>query len=287
MAAVKGSVTTYQIPKSVNPDPRDKRGPHPYSPAEGSLFGRTNEPKYWDVQQGEAGDCWLLASLAEVASRAPQDIKSMFTYDGTKVENGSVVGEYTVRYYSYKTDQPEYVTVDTELPDGGNYYHRTVNYSNGTSVLWAALAEKAYAEANGDRYVQTLPEHEGKNSYAALDGGFPSSALQAITGDKAEEVCLNPTHIRDAYWNGDLVVYATPKKPAGDYIACSHAYAIIKSAPFSDSFTVYNPWGVNFKSPAGNGNFWAPGKEYYVYGVYNADAAFMWKHFTYPTIGTP
>src|SRR5260370_328640 len=62
-------------------------GPRPaadvaYSPASGTLFG-PNRPSYLDVQQGFVADCWLIASLAEVAARAPLDITGRYTYDGT------------------------------------------------------------------------------------------------------------------------------------------------------------------------------------------------------------
>ena len=64
-----------------------------YTPVSGSLFG-ANGPSYLDVQQGDLGDCWLLASLAEVAARDPADIRSMFTAAGTTVENGATVSLY-------------------------------------------------------------------------------------------------------------------------------------------------------------------------------------------------
>jgi hypothetical protein len=136
-----------------------------YSPVRGSLFGAEG-PCYLDVQQGAVGDCWLLASLAEVAARAPSEIETMFTYDGNAVENGSQVGIYTVRFFNY-AGAADYVTVDTELPAGGGFYDYPAN-----GVLWAALAEKAYAEANGAGFVTTA--EPGKDSYAALDGGDPA-----------------------------------------------------------------------------------------------------------------
>ena len=72
----------------------------------------------------------------------------MFTYEGTTVENGATVGVYAVRFYD-GTATARYVNVDTELPSGGNYYDRPNN-----GVLWVALAEKAYAEANAAGYVK-------------------------------------------------------------------------------------------------------------------------------------
>ena len=72
-----------------------------YSPAPASapLFNNGG-PSYLDVEQGAVGDCWLMASLAEVAARDPQDIKNMFTYDGTTVDNGATVGLYSVRFFN-------------------------------------------------------------------------------------------------------------------------------------------------------------------------------------------
>src|SRR5262249_34261885 len=141
-------------------------------------------PYFKDVQQGALSDCWLMASLAEVAARVPDDISTMFLFDGSTVENGSQVNVYSVRFYDH-SGVAHYVTVDTELPSGGTYYDRPVGGAgavNGSAspVLWVALAEKAYAEANAKGFVTT--HNDGTNSYAAMDFGDPVWALQAITG---------------------------------------------------------------------------------------------------------
>jgi hypothetical protein len=86
----------------------------------GSLFGK-NGPSYLDVQQGTAADCWLLASLAEVAARDPQDIQNMFSWAGTAVDQNGTVNLYTVRFYDSK-GVAEYVGEDAELPAGGATY---------------------------------------------------------------------------------------------------------------------------------------------------------------------
>src|SRR5208337_3804884 len=182
------SATTFQNTVTVD---------HPvaataYSPVSGSLFG-ANGPSYLDVHQGALGDCWLMASLAEVATRNPSDIQNMFTDLGSTTENGSVVELYKVRFFD-SAGTPEYITADTELPSGGGYYDRVTN-----GVLWVALAEKAYAEANGAGVVTT--QYVGSDSYAALNGGDPSRALQAITGKPASMFPINPANIAAAAWN--------------------------------------------------------------------------------------
>ena len=212
-----------------------------YSPVSGSLFG-ANGPSYLDVQQGQVGDCWLLSSLAETAARYPSDIRNMFTDLGTAMESGSVVELYKVRFFN-TAGVPTYVTVDTELPSGGGYYDHTTN-----GVLWVALAEKAYAQANGARIVTT--SSVGSDSYNALNGGDPSWALQAITGKPASDYSINPTNIAAAWNAGKLIVLGSSSN-AGDNLIVgdsngTHAYAVINyNASSSTPFELYNPWGLS------------------------------------------
>ncbi len=213
-----------------------------YSPVSGSLFGATG-PSYLDVHQGAVGDCWLMTSLAEVATRNPSDIQNMFTDLGSTTENGSVVELYKVRFFD-SAGTPEYITADTELPSGGGYYDRVTN-----SVLWVALAEKAYAEANGAGVVTT--QHVGSDSYAALNGGDPSWALQAITGKPASMFPINPANIAAAAWNAGQLNVLCSSPNAGDNLIVgdsngTHAYAVISyNASSSTPFELYNPWGLS------------------------------------------
>ena len=153
----------------------------------GSLFGK-NGPSYLDVQQGAAGDCWLLASLAEVAARDPQDIKNMFSWAGTAVDQNGVVDLYTVRFYNSK-NVAEYVAVDAELPAGGGTYDHPVN-----GVPWVALAEKAYAEANSLGYVTT--QQTGKDSYAALERWRPGLGLAGHHREAGQRLRRQPRQPR-------------------------------------------------------------------------------------------
>ena len=87
-----------------------------YFPAvSGLTLFNGSAPSYLDVKQGSVADCWLLASLAEVADRDPQVIENMFTYDGTAVKNGFTVGVYTVQLYSMNGTRFG-IQVDTEFP---------------------------------------------------------------------------------------------------------------------------------------------------------------------------
>ncbi len=216
---------------TVNPDPGQG---NTYTPVSGSLWG-PNGPSYLDVRQGAEGDCWLMASLAEVAARDPSAIESMFTYLGNTTDNGSVVSLYNVRLYD-SAGVAHYITVDTELPDGGSYYD---NATNG--ILWAALVEKAYAMANGEGIVTS--SERGVDSYAALNEGQPVWALQAITGWSASDFSLNPSDVATAWNAGKLIVLGT-SSPASSLIVGGHAYAMVGYNPSSSTpFELYNPWG--------------------------------------------
>jgi hypothetical protein len=240
-----------------------------YSPAPASaqLFNNGG-PSYLDVEQGQAGDCWLLASLAEVAARDPQDIRNMFTYDGTIVDNGATVGLYTVRFFNTSGSAVS-VQVDTELPSGGEHYDHVDN-DLGTQALWVALAEKAYAVANGLGYVTT--SHENQDSYKALNGGWPSWALHAITGKPASEYSINPTNIASAWNAGQLVVLCTGTPTSSDIVG-HHCYAVVGyNASIGLSFDVFNPWGTQ-------SNGWAPGETDKIYGLFASNAAFISQNF--------
>ncbi len=276
VAAYNAAGTTWANYQSATTFQNSVAGNHPaaetaYSPVSGSLFGANGLPSYRDVQQGAVGDCWLLSSLAEVAARYPSDIENMFTDLGSAMENGSAVELYNVRFFN-NAGVPEYVTVDTELPSGGGYYDQPAN-----SVLWVALAEKAYAEANGEGFVTT--SSPGSDSYNALDGGQPSWALQAITGKSASSFAINPTNIAAAWNAGELIVLGSSSAPASPYIVGdaqeTHAYAVVNyTASSSMPFEVYNPWGADSSG-------WALGlfNGQKVYGLFFASAGFLSQNF--------
>jgi hypothetical protein len=236
----------------------------------GSLFSK-NGPSYLDVQQGAAGDCWLLASLAEVAVRDPQDIQKMFSWAGTAVDQNGVVNLYTVRFFNSQ-DVAQYVTVDAELPAGGATYDHPVN-----GAPWVALAEKAYAEANSLGFVTT--QQPGKDAYAALNGGEPAWALQAITGQSAKDFAINPANIAAAWKKGELVVLASSGTPVSKSIVPNHCYAMVNYAPAGQMATtpyqLYNPWGTNSSGYASGGFL----------GLFYANSAFVSQNFNSQSIG--
>ncbi len=250
-----------------------------YSPAPTNVtLFNSGGPSYLDVEQGVVGDCWLLASLAEVADRAPQVIQNMFVSDGTTVVNGSTVGLYSVLLFT-PTEVPFYVEVDTELPSAGNYYDHLEN-DRGTQALWVALAEKAYAEANTLNLVITSAG--GQDSYDAMNEGDPAWALQAITCNPASDSSINPTKLATDWNAGCLIVLCTPNNPPSSDIVGNHCYAVVGyNASNGPQFQMFNPWGDNSLG-------WAapPGVTGTKYGLFWANGSFISQNFDQQSIGT-
>lgn len=212
-----------------------------YSNVQGSLFG-TNGPKFTDVHQGGEGDCWLMSSLAAVAARNPSYISNMFTNLGQATENGQTVNLYKVRFYD-NNGYAQYVTVDTMLPQGGQYYDHVQG-----GVLWVALAEKAYAEANGHGWVTT--QHMYTDSYDAMDGGNSTWGLHAITGLSASNFAINPSNIAAAWNAGKFVCMGTKASDNDNWVVGdsqgTHAYALVGyNASGTYPYELYNPWGLS------------------------------------------
>ncbi len=243
------SATTFPaLPLASEPFPGDIDHPvaddangnyYNYTVVNGTLFG-PNGPVYTDVHQGLLGDCWLLASFAEAAARAPQDITRMFTDLGTHMENGVQVHVWSVNFYD-TTGVSRSVIVDNELPvnSSGNTVFDEV--SNG--VLWVALAEKAYIQAAALGYVSL--SNPANDSYMSLNDGYAGYALAAITGNQATAVSIDASGIDYDFSVGDLVVILTGSTTSSSLIVPDHFYAVINDNPTATyQYTVYNPWGA-------------------------------------------
>jgi hypothetical protein len=121
-------------------------------PSDHSTEDRSNDPLYpngepsiEDINQGDFGDCWLLAALGSTAMTNPEKIKDLIT------DNGD--GTYTVHF------QDGDVTVnDDALLDQG-----------ADQGKWVAIVETAYAEREGGTYDE-------------IDGGDVNDAYEDLFG---------------------------------------------------------------------------------------------------------
>ena len=224
-----------------------------YEVQKGPLFAADGVPTYHDVNQGELGDCWFVATLAEVALKDPSAIESMITKNGN--------GTYGVRFFV--DGHADYVTVNKELPvtDDGLEWNNgsTLKFANGANGdgLWAELVEKAFVQLNAEPGAIHGGDGEPINAYEGIAGGEADNALKEITGQKSveyasDQLVADAATIGAAFDSGDEVELGTdtlPKSYRGHDLVKEHVFEVIGYDASTDSFTLHNPWGSAQESP--------------------------------------
>jgi Calpain family cysteine protease len=217
------------------------------------LYGPSGAPTSQDVNQGYLGDCYFLSSLGDIALKDPSAIESMITSNGN--------GTYGVRFMV--DGQPDYVTVNSELPVMGAGYQwangSTLEFANGSADDWVGLVEKAYAELN----AQTSAPHgmelnSASDSYQGIAAGN-ASALTLVTGQSETGYALNPqdsagalasimSSLASSFSAGEEVLMSTPASSSGNLVG-DHMYMITGVNAATDTFTIQNPWNSAYSGP--------------------------------------
>lgn len=209
-----------------------------YRQASGVLF--QNGVNYQDIKQGLINDCFFLVGLAATAIQSPTTIENMF------IDNGD--NTYTVKFF--RNQVADYVTVDKYLPTDSAgkfvYANRGSSYNNPANELWVALAEKAYAQLNESGWIY----QDSTNSYSGIGkGGYISDAFSHITGQKVSmSNVLSLESLTNAISIGKSIGFGSKSSGVAPDIVASHAYALVNYDASTQTFTLFNPWGIESSS---------------------------------------
>lgn len=193
-----------------------------------------------DLKQGEAGDCYFLATAASLARQQPEFLRRSFV--------ANTDGTVSVRFFKKADDgstQQVWVKVDR---DTVQRYGRNV-YARGADAheQWPALLEKAYAKFIG--------------SYEAIGhGGLADLAAFALTGTQGQYAQTEPqtaadvvASLRAALAARRAVTAQTSPTESAPGMVPSHAYSVLAvvETPAGTRIRVRNPWG--FREPGQRG----------------------------------
>ncbi|HEX8524805.1 MAG TPA: C2 family cysteine protease [Tepidisphaeraceae bacterium] len=192
------------------------------------LFGASG-PTANDVQQGDIGDCYLLATLAAVAQTDPAAIRQ------TVVDLGD--GTYAVRFRRGGNDV--YVHVDADLPSWSKNNLAYADFGADGS-MWAAVIEKAFALYRSD-----------EASYSSIDTGWMTEAFGALglKSTSYDSAYAISGKLEEMLKQNEAITYATAEAPAGSNLMSYHAYSVdhVVRNTFGgiSAVVLRNPWGTD------------------------------------------
>jgi hypothetical protein len=206
--------------------------------------GDTQAISIRDIHQGQMDDCFLLASIGEIALRRPAFISHMIH----ACSNGSE----TVTLYEDSDGQPPtwaansfravHETVSNVFPNYSVNDGATQDVVAGRKEIWPQVLEKAVAVLNG--------------GYSAIaNGGSPLTAMEELTGHAASFMApasLTFAALRNYVKAADLIVMDTPSVGVlPDNLVNNHAYMFegVTGGGASAKVHLGNPWGFDQPAP--------------------------------------
>lgn len=204
----------------------------------------------FDINQGEIGDCWFLAALANLAEN--QEAFKRVVPKDQGFEGSRYAGIFRFRFYSF--GEWIEVVIDDRLPtrNGKLIYLK----STEKHEFWSALLEKAYAKLYG--------------SYRALEGGLTIEAAVDFTGGIPEMVDLTSLKTskeelfykllradqNNAFLSCSLANSRYQKEAESKGLQSRHAYTITKVVDVRSTRERGSIPLIRMRNPHGNSREW-------------------------------
>ncbi|KAM7289764.1 calpain-A isoform X6 [Ixodes scapularis] len=170
----------------------------------------------FDVVQGSVGNCWMVASAANLTLNDELFYRVVPEDQGFDSDYAGIF-----HFRIWKANRWIDVVVDDRLPtmDGALIFMK----SRAGDEFWSALLEKAYAKMHG--------------SYEALSGGSACEAMEDFTGGVTEQIDLKnpPKHLfllmmkayqRSSLMSCSIPVGSIPEEKLASGLVAGHAYSI-------------------------------------------------------------
>jgi hypothetical protein len=216
-----------------------------YTQATGNMLATL--PSLNDAKQGMVGDCYLIAALSAIAYRNPKAVQDMFLNNGD--------GTYTVRFFGLSSTGvrvPDFVTVNLMLPTNSSGVLSYAGYgfsaTSSSTVLWMALAEKAYAQWN----ETGAAGRNGTNSYSGIEGGWMHNVNAQVLGYSSTNYSFSSSTVQTmitALQNGLAVTAGTLSSVSLSGLVAGHAYTVVGYDSLTARFQLHNPWGYQHPTP--------------------------------------
>ncbi|MGI0485627.1 C2 family cysteine protease [Pantanalinema rosaneae CENA516] len=213
---------------------------------QGSLYGSSGRAQIGDIDQGQLGDCTFLAALGATFGRQSNDAGNAISNVINNMITNNGDGTYTIRFFS--SGGAQYQTVDQRLA----YYNGTqlLGARTNGNVLWAALAERAYAQWQEWR--------SGRPGYNEIgNGDYIINLLPIVTGRTANYTSttqLSFSQLQTAFNNNQAVAASSLTVNTQDIVR-SHAYSVTNvyvNSSGQQRVVVRNPWGVDGRAANGD-----------------------------------
>lgn len=232
-------------------------GSYAYSKFSGKTFvkgaGDKDEVDPNDIQQGDLGDCYLLAAMAAIARANPDAIRRL-------VSGPNSDGTYNVTIYNdtggvfKKEYTPKTVKVTPTFPTQGAKGNRPgapafaergdFDTAGGGPELWVMLIEKAYAMQEG--------------GYEDIVSGWGSKAMERLTGQESKT--FDPRDYEEFQIAATIKMYfaagyavtasadwymrdAYKKEARAKGVVLEHEYAVVSVDDTKKTIDLQNPWG--------------------------------------------